>query len=259
MIIAMSCTRNWYQYLLTNLFAILSNNNVEKIYLFIEDDYIDELDLLKSHFNTQFICKNIYSIFDKYIKPTSPNINTRYTKCSMSRLFFPKEINEPKVLYLDVDALVVSNIDKLWSIDIDNYYVSGVTDSGMMRDGVVYLKFIQSNIPYINSGVLLMNLYLIRKNKIDDKWLELINTERFMYPDQDVINSACKDHIYIFPVEYNSSESTQLLDDKSKIKIIHYTMKKSDWVRNHKYSELWYEYDNLYHDFKKSHNIALTS
>lgn len=254
MIIGMSCTRNWYNYLLTNLFAILSNNKVEKVYLFIEDDYIEDLNLLQSHFNTQFICKNIYSVFDNYIQPTSPNINTKYTKCSMARLFFSKEIADSKILYIDVDALVVSNIYDLWNINIDNYYLAGVADSGMMRDGVVYLKFINSNIPYINSGVLLMNLDLIRKDKIDDKWLHMINTERLMYPDQDALNSSCKDHIYLFPVEFNSSNSTELLEDKSKIKIMHYTMAKTDWVRNHKYSELWYEYEDLYQKFKLNNN-----
>lgn len=254
MIIGMSCTRNWYNYLLTNLFAILSNNKVEKVYLFIEDDYIEDLNLLQSHFNTQFICKNIYSVFDNYIQPTSPNINTKYTKCSMARLFFSKEIADSKILYIDVDALVVSNIYELWNINIDNYYLAGVADSGMMRDGVVYLKFINSNIPYINSGVLLMNLDLIRKDKVDDKWLHMINTERLMYPDQDALNSSCKDHIYLFPVEFNSSNSTELLEDKSKIKIMHYTMAKTDWVRNHTYSELWYEYEDLYQKFKLNNN-----
>lgn len=250
MVIAMSSTRNWYQYLLTNLFAILSNNKVEKIYLFIEDDYIQELDLLKEKFDTQIVCKNINIIFDKYIKQDSPNINTRFTRCSMARLFFSKEIEDEKIIYLDVDALVVSNIDEMWQIDMKDYYVCGATDSGMMKDGVVYLKFIDSNIPYVNSGVLVMNLELIRKHGVDDKWLYLINNERFMYPDQDVINAACKGHIGNLPIEYNSSASTQLLEDVSKIKIIHYTMKKENWVRSHKYSELWYEYEDLYNKFK---------
>lgn len=251
MIIGMSSTKNWYQYLLTNLFAILSNNIVEKIYLFIEDDYIEELDIFKKKFDTEFICINIYDIFDKYISTNSPNVNTRYTKCSMARLFFPKEIKEEKALYIDVDALVVSNLSDLWNINLEKNYVAGAIDSGMMRDGVVYLKYIDSNVPYINTGVLLMNLDLIRKDKIDDKWLYLINHERRMYPDQDVINTVCKEHIYIFPVEYNSSESTTLLENKEAIKIMHYTMAKKNWVRNHKYSELWYEYENLYAEFKK--------
>ena len=252
MIIGMSSTRNWYQYLLTNIFAMLSNNKVEKMYLFIEDDYIEELDLLKKRFNTEFVCININNkVFDKYIDENCPNISVRYSKCTLSRLFFPKEIKEDKVLYIDVDAIAVADISGLWNIDLKDYYVCGTPDSGMARDGVVYLKFIDSNIPYINAGVLLMNLDLIRKNKIDDKWLEKINKERLMYHDQDAINSVCKDHIKIFSPEYNCSASTTLLENKDEIKIMHYTMKKTNWVRDHKYSELWYKYEELYNQFKK--------
>lgn len=254
MIIGMSSTRNWYKYLLTNLFAILYNNKVSKIYLFIEDDYIDELKLLEKKFNVQFICKNINNIFTKYISEESPNFNTIYTKCSMSRILFPNEIDEEKILYIDVDALVIGDISGIWNLNMDENYVAGVPDSGMRKDGVVYLKFINSNIPYINSGVLLMNLKLIRENKINEKWLNLINTQRFMYPDQDVINSACKDHVLIMPIKYNSSESTELLNSREEIKIMHYTMKKECWVSNHKNGEWWYEYEELYNKFKNDQN-----
>ena len=30
-------------------------------------------------------------------------------------------------------------------------------------------------------------------------------------------------------------------------------MKKENWVKNHKYNELWYEYEDLYKKFKKEH------
>lgn len=251
MIIGMGCTKNWYKYMLTNLYAILTNNKVEKIYLFIEDDSIDGLDLLSEKFKTEFVCINMNKIFNKYIKEDSPNINTKYTKCSMARLFFPNEVKEDKILYIDVDALVVSNLDELWNLNIDEYYIAGTTDSGMMKDGVVYLKFINANIPYVNSGVLLMNLKHIREDKIDKKWLNIINKERLMYPDQDSINVSCKDHIFIFDPKFNSSLSTTLLKNKKDIKIMHYTMAKVDWVRNHKFSELWYDYENKYEKFKE--------
>ncbi len=253
MIIGMSCTRNWYQHLLTNIFAILSNNKVERFYLFIEDDTIDGLDLLENCFNTKFICKNVHNIFANYVHSDSPNLNTPYTIFSLSRLFFSKETDESRILYLDVDALVIDNIQDLWNLDMENYYVAGAIDSGMMKDGLIYMKFIESNVPYINSGVLLMNLDLIRKDHIDDKWLSMINSERLMYPDQDVINALCKDHIYIISEEYNSSRNTELLEDISQVKILHYTRKKIDWVRNHPFSEVWYDYEAKYEAFKKEH------
>lgn len=251
MIIGMSATRTWYQYLLTNIFAMLSNNKVKKMYLFIEDDYIEELELFKKKFDTEFVCININNLKDKYIKDSCPNISKRYSICTLTRLYFPKEISEEKLLYIDVDAIPVADISGLWNMDLGDYYVAGTPDSGMERDGVVYLKYIDSNIPYINAGVLLMNLDLIRKDKIDDIWLERINNERFMYNDQDVINSVCKGRIKLFLPEYNSSASTALLYKKEDIKIMHYTMLKTDWVKNHKYSELWYEYEEKYEKFKE--------
>lgn len=249
MIIGMSSTRNWYKYLLTNLFAILSNNKVDKFYLFIEDDYIDELDILKKRFNTEFICKNIdNNIFDKYIEKDCPNtnINTRFSRCSLSRILIPKEVNEDKILYLDVDALTIADISELWNIDLGDNYVAGTIDTNTMN-----LRNIDPSEPYINSGVLLMNLKLIRENHIDDKLLDMINNESLRYADQDAINAICKNHMYIFSEEFNSSTCTKLLDNKDDIKIIHYIMKKVDWVRNHKYSEIWYQYEDLYQKFKE--------
>ncbi len=251
MIIGMSSTRNWYKYLLTNIFAMLSNNKVKKMYLFIEDDYIEDLNLFKKEFNTEFVCININNIFEKYISKDCPNISQRYSKCTLTRLYFPKEIKEDKVLYIDVDAIPVADLSELWNIDLGDNYVAGTPDSGMARDGVVYLKYIDSHIPYINAGVLLMNLDLIRKDGIDDKWLEKINKERLMYNDQDAINSVCKGHIKLFSPEYNCSASTVLLYDKNDIKIMHYTMLKTDWVRNHKFSEIWYDYEEKYEKFKE--------
>lgn len=257
MIIGMSSTRTWYKYLLINIYAILCNNNVEKIYLFIEDDYIDELEILKKKFKTEFICKNLdNNIFNKYVTENCPNTNenTRFSRCTLSRLFFPKEIEEEKILYIDVDALVISDISELWNINLDNMYVAGTIDTNTMKKGGLYLKYIDSNDPYINAGVLLMNLDLIRKDGIDNVFLDKLNNERYLYSDQDIINSSCKNHIHIFDPEFNSSTCTKLLDDKSKIKIMHYITRKVDWVKNHKYSEFWYEYEEAFENMKKHIN-----
>ena len=39
----MCCTRNWYIYLATEVYALFKHNNVKKLYLFIEDDNIPYL------------------------------------------------------------------------------------------------------------------------------------------------------------------------------------------------------------------------
>ena len=61
MIIAICCTRNWYYYLSTELYALFKHNEVKKVYLFIEDDNIPYLQDKKIEFINKFekkVCKS---------------------------------------------------------------------------------------------------------------------------------------------------------------------------------------------------------
>ena len=55
MVIVLCCTKNWYIHLATVIYAILKQNKVKKIYLFIEDDnipYLDTSSFATSHTDT---------------------------------------------------------------------------------------------------------------------------------------------------------------------------------------------------------------
>ena len=97
------CTRNWYIHLYTIIYALLKHNKVDKIYLFIEDD---EISYLK---DKKILFINVNNLHE-YITSNSPNYNTKYTKLSYLRCYFSKILKEDKILYLDVDTLVVDNI-----------------------------------------------------------------------------------------------------------------------------------------------------
>ena len=91
--VVISCTRNWYWYLAVNIYALLKNNKINKIYLFIEDDNISYIKDKK----IQFI--NINNI-QQYIKTNSPNYNTQYTKFSFIRCYLSKILKEDKKLQI---------------------------------------------------------------------------------------------------------------------------------------------------------------
>lgn len=116
-----------------------------------------------------------------------------------------KEYN--KCIYLDVDIVVTGDINELFSIDIGDNYIAGVKapkfhlhkngyKSHCLRLGIKDIS------QYINAGVIVMNLEQIRKNKIDVTFKELIN-EQFPVQDQDIINSACYNHISLLHPKYN--------------------------------------------------------
>jgi len=87
----------------------------------------------------------------------------------MSKIL-PKEID--KILYLDIDTLLIGPIDELWNIDISNSYCAGAKEPKKETD-----------FSYINTGVLLMNLKKIREDKKDDEWIELLNKNVYEFPD----------------------------------------------------------------------------
>ena len=229
--IVMCCTRNWYRYLETELYALNKYNKVDKIYLFVEDDNIDFL----QDKNIEFI--NI----DKqkeYIKQTSPNYNTQYSKMSYIRCYFSKILKEDKILYIDADAIVVDNIKDLWDTNIKDYAVAGIKEGGEWSR---HLGIPDMDDKYINSGVLLMNLAYIRENKLDDKMIELLNTNFYHFPDQDVINIVCKDKIKYVSNIYNSTETIGFVHNA---KIIHYIRERKGWIRESPRSEIWFKHYN---------------
>lgn len=229
MVIALCCTKNWYMYLAISIYAIRQTNNVKKIYCFIEDDDIPYID------NVEFI--NINKI-EEYILPTSPNYNTQYSKMSYVRCYFSKILNEDKILYIDVDAIVNGDLSKLWQKDTK--YIAGVHEPGEWDK---HLNGKGYDDTYINSGVLLMNLKTIREKYLDDKMIKLLNTNKYAYPDQDVINIVFKDKIEPLPVEYNSTETTGFIDNA---KIVHYIRQRKGWIKSSPRSEIWYNWFNKY-------------
>ena len=229
MVIAMCCTRNWYIYLATELYALFKHNKVKKVYLFIEDDKISYL----KDKRIEFI--NVNKI-PEYITKESPNYNTKYSKLSYLRCYFSKILNEDKILYIDADAIVVDDISDLWNIDLEDNVLVGVHEGGEWNN---HLNTYGLDDTYINSGVLLMDLKKLRKEKLDDSMIYLLNHNWYAYPDQDVINLVCRNRIKHISNIYNSTETTGIVDNA---KIIHYIRGNKGWIKTSLRSEIWYNY-----------------
>ena len=229
MTFALCCTKNWYVHLVTVIYAILKHNKVKKIYLFIEDDNIPYL----NYKEIEFININKTK---EYITKDSPNYNTKYSKMSYIRCYFTKLLKCDKIVYVDVDTIVTDNIQELWELDLKDNVIAGVHESG---DWDKHLGIEGATDTYINSGVLIMDLKKIREQKLDDKMIELLNNNKYAFPDQDVINIVCKDKIEHISNTYNSCETTGIVDNA---KIIHYIREHKGWINTSPRSEIWDKY-----------------
>lgn len=113
------------------------------------------------------------------------NLQTRFTPCCMLRLYADMLLQLPdRVLYLDNDVLCRKNFRDFYYQQMEECEVAGVLDH--------YGKWFFRNSPfrmdYLNSGVLLLNLKLIRKTGLFRKCRLRCSEKRMFMPDQSAIN-----------------------------------------------------------------------
>lgn len=108
-----------------------------------------------------------------------PNEQCYCSPYTLLRLF-SDEIEEipSKLLYLDVDVLLVKDIHLLYDIDLTGYEYAAARDH--------YGKFlVHPN--YINAGVILFNMDEVRRTGLLVKARELIRTKKLVFADQSAI------------------------------------------------------------------------
>jgi lipopolysaccharide biosynthesis glycosyltransferase len=97
-----------------------------------------------------------------------------------------------RILYLDADTIVLDSLRPLWETDLDGCHVAAVTN--VFQEDHIPLPARLGLEPrdYFNSGVLLMNLDLMRRDESTAALFEYTraNAERLVWPDQDVLNAV---------------------------------------------------------------------
>ena len=172
------------------------------------------------------------------------------------RLFFPFLVSPEitRLLYIDVDTIVVGDLAGVDTINLQGRPVGAVTDTDMpIRSDLDIL----STENYFNSGVLLIDIAAWKEQRISEHTLKIIQEqpERIkQYPDQDALNMALKDNWYKLPVKYNLMRlyvpnevpKRQFVDFLREQKIIHYNGKKP-WFSNceHRLRHVYQQYARL--------------
>lgn len=208
MIIAYCANRAIYHLLPTAINSVLKNNaDIEKIYIFIEDDKIDYI----NHPAVIFVNCNDYD----FLIRKGINCTKRFPYMAMVRCFFSKMIDEDKVLYLDVDTTVDGSLEELWNTNLGGTYLAAREESN----------------GYFNSGVLLMNLRAIRNSGKDNKLLDLLKTCKFVFPDQDAMNIIFNKNVTLIPEKFNKMGRDYQVYDGSEIIIRHYAGITKPWKK----------------------------
>lgn len=167
------------------------------------------------------------------------------------RLFIPLMFPQyDKGIYVDSDVVIKGDLAKLFDIDIKDCYIGACRDLSVV-DVPELAGYMENAVGvnrnrYINSGILLMNLKLLREKQLDKHFLTLLNTYSFdcIAPDQDYINAICADKIYYLPDSWDVMPNPSAPEMKEP-DIVHYNLFSKPWCYdNIQYEELFWEYAN---------------
>lgn len=188
-------------------------------------------------------------------------------KVGMHKIYLPEILHDvDKVIYMDGDTLVLKDLRPLFEKDITSVYAA------VAKDGIYY-RFPKEMAEigmdkrgyYFNSGVMLYNLKLQRRDKIVGRLVEYVKTHEDFYGDQDVLNIVFGDKLQLMSYRYNCISTFFEADDLRFLSryfgeklpadtfyiyenatIIHYAGDKP-WQENYRpefLKELWFRYYN---------------
>ena len=185
-------TRNVYACMAAAAKSLLHEcRQIDRVYFLTEDDaFPEELpDVVR--------CINVK---DSFTKAGSVNYENPWTYMTMARLALHRILpDEERVLYLDVDTIVMFACDEIFDAGLDGNVIGGVREPKRCLDPFMY----------VNAGVLLMDLEKLRTGGFGDEMVEIANRRKLNCPDQDAINLICQGRILELNPIYNASDWTQ--------------------------------------------------
>lgn len=190
-------------------FWIVENNitdkNKAKMRKFVEKDKNQKIEFININTDILDTGKDLFA-FSNYI-----------TSIAFARILLPDLLPESvhKVLYLDSDMLVTSDLKYVYNYPLDGKIAGMVLNVVQDNNSLGLYKFENG---YYNSGMILMDLDKCRKTNSSKKMFKFLqeNKDKFvfddqgvsgakwLYPDQDLINIVWDGQIKKMPNKWNN-------------------------------------------------------
>lgn len=146
--------------------------------------------------------------------------------------------NLDRVLYLDSDIIVLSDIRPLWETELGNAVVAAAPDINDATEMKQKLG-LNAESTYFNSGVMLIDLKRWRAAGVGPQTLAYCRDHEntLTYWDQCALNVVLAGHVYVLDWSWNfQTAHLALIDDSrrremlAKVKIVHFTTRFKPWM-----------------------------
>ncbi len=207
---------NYLDIMLTSLYSLIKNSNLDHINLhvvtsnFERQDYYRLRGFMDYFDNVKLFTYDLDDLnIEKYNIP-----NWRGSQIANARLFYPRIVKEKNpdcsnLLYLDSDTIVVGDIYNITKHNNDTV--------SACKDELSTKKYYQNKLSldsYYNSGVIYFNLDKYLDLNIEDKikHFNKSNDISLTFPDQDLLNILLRDNINTLEPRYNMSTNSYFLN-----------------------------------------------
>lgn len=174
----------------------------------------------------------------------------RYPREIYFRIFAARYLPETldRILYLDPDIIVNGSVKELYAMEMGDYFFAAASHTGALIRKFNEIRLdMEEESPYINSGVMLMNLSLLRREQKPEDVLNFIEKRKnlLILPDQDIISSLYGSRILALDTfRYNMTERLfmrhapfeerlTLAWIRRNCVIIHYCGRNKPWKENY--------------------------
>ncbi len=196
-----SVSDNYSQHLAVVLASVLVNNPRSRFVFHVlhrnitEENQVRIRQLEQKYLNCEIKFHFVdSSVFEKF---PIPKALEHVTQEMYYRYLLPEVLEkEERTVYSDVDVLCVGNLNPLWEIGLNGNVLAAVSE-GESGESKKRLIGLQGDAPYFNSGLLVMDLAIMRSERSVDALME--NTSKYAnciaWPDQDIINITFRNRI----------------------------------------------------------------
>lgn len=239
---------NYAPYLSIALISMLENGSKDyfyKIHILSASLSNENKNLLKKCI-TQNSSIEFISLQDKLTRFQSM-FHTRdyYSKETYYRFFISNLYPEyDKVIYLDADMVILGDVSELYNLDMNNYLVAAVHEDVM--DQPIFGDYSEKTLgvpreDYFNAGMLVINTDNFRKQRIEEKFIHLLNKFTFtVAQDQDYLNILCQNQVKRLDMGWNKASCYEPKFNNDNLKIIHYKLNHKPWHYDNVEYELYF-------------------
>ena len=231
-------------------------------------------------YNVEELCKDKVAALKGSL---SENFDAAFTVAAMYRFFIPQLLapDIEKAIYLDSDTVINLDVKELWQIELGDrplgaiaesetdsfcYESNAATNPLIVNGGVRYED-------YFNSGVLLMNLKLLRgEEETFLRGIKFVADNQLGYMDQDALNYLFAKTYLKLPTKFNSfvRENRRLSETVAR-KIYHFAGDELKMNSDDPFNRLWLDnfiktpwfdaqtFGRLHASFNKVQNDLLTA